>query len=333
VKIDIHAHIMPKQVFKPFDDTPRWPIFVTGADGKEEIQDIRRKSIPLEAKQMYDPVTRLKTMEKTGVDLQVLSSPPALMYYQIEDESALAFAQAMNDALAEIVAQYPNRFVGLASVPLQAPKMAALELRRAVIELGLAGVEILTNIAGRQLDWEELDVFWHEVQSLDVPVLLHPYNVTGADRMNRYYLTNLIGNPLDTALAAIHIIFGGVLDRFSKLVFCLSHAGGVLPYIIGRCDHGFKVRGEPKTIVRHKPTEYLRSFYFDTIAHAQPALDFLIRLVGADRVVMGTDYPFDMADPDPVRTVESLDSISDEQKTMIMEGNSRRLFRIRDKQQ
>ena len=206
--------------------------------------------------------------------------------------------------------------------------MAMKELDRAVNELGLSGVQILTNINGRDLDDPELMPFYEEVEKLDVPVFIHPLGVAGAERMKKYYLANLIGNPLDTTLAAAHIIFGGVLEKFPGLKFCLAHGGGNLPYIRGRLEHGYEVRPECKVAIQQPPSHYLPLMYFETITHFLPALDYLITSVGADKVMLGTDYPHDMADSQPVVTVQSLDGISDEDKERILGDNAARLFKL-----
>ncbi|MHB8132141.1 MAG: amidohydrolase family protein [Mobilitalea sp.] len=324
----MHAHIIPRACFDINESKAKWPILVVDGSGIETIQDYRRKGMAVNVAQMCDPEARIKTMEESDIDMQILSAPPSLMYYDIDIESSLTFSRKMNDNIAEIVRNYPRNFQGMASVPLQDPKIAADELDRAVSELGLKGVEILSNVNGLQLDWPDLAPFFEKAEKLNVPIFIHPYNVAGLDRMKKYYFANFIGNPVDTALAAAHIIFGGVLDKFPKLKICLSHAGGVLPYIIGRWDHGYNVRPEAKTEIHRLPSSYLRSFYFDTIAHSTTTLEFLIASMGADRVILGTDYPFDMADSYPVESVSKVIKLSKEDRSSILGGNVMVMFDI-----
>ena len=189
-----------------------------------------------------------------------------------------------------------DRLSGMATVPFKTPEAAAAELRRAVTELGLKGVQIGTTMEDVPLDDERFDPFFAAAAELDVPVVLHPYYVGTKPEFADFYFTNLIGNPLETGVAASRLILSGGLDRHPNLTVVLVHAGGFMPYQIGRLDHGYKVRPETNAKISAPPSSYLRRFYFDTITHAGTPLKFLVKLVGADRVVLGTDIPFDMAD-------------------------------------
>jgi len=183
---------------------------------------------------------------------------------------------------------------------------AADELRHAVRVLGLRGAQIGSNIMGKNLDDPELEPVWAAAAELGAFILLHPINVAGADRLSSYYLTNLIGNPLDTTIAAASLVFGGVLERHPTLKICLAHGGGFVPYQAGRFVHGWHVRTEPKSKLAKPPTESLKRFYFDTIVHSKEALAFLVGNAGAARVLLGSDYPFDMGMPEGVSQVRSL---------------------------
>jgi len=328
MKIDIHSHIIPRSCVSS-DKNGLSPYIIEDDLGNEALFDYRRIAMAIDVREMCDPEIRIKKMEKQQVDIQILSAPPSLMYYNLDSNDSLRFLKKMNDGIAKIVEKFPKKFLGLASIPLQNSKIAVHELNRSVEELGLSGIEILSNINGISLDDESLYAFYSEVQKYNLPILIHPYNVAGADRMKNYYLANLIGNPLDTALAAANIIFGGILDKFPNLRFILSHAGGVLPFIIGRWDHGFTVRKEAKKNIIQKPSNYLKNFYFDTITHSNTALEFLIEEVGADNVVMGTDFPFDMADDKPVKTVEQLKVVYESDKEKIIGRNAEKLFKIK----
>src|SRR5437763_8960580 len=174
---------------------------------------------------------------------------------------------------------------------MQAPKLAADELRHAMGKLGLRGVHIGSNVAGKNLDDPELEPVWATAAELGAFILLHPINVAGADRLSSYYLTNLIGNPLDTTIAAACLVFSGVMERHPQLKICLAHGGGFVPYQAGRLVHGWQVRTEPKRKLTKPPTDSLKRFYFDTIVHSKEALEFLVDTAGADQVLLGSDYP------------------------------------------
>ena len=278
--------------------------------------------------QLENPDRRIADMEKMRLDLTVLSIAPPHFYYNLDGEVAIAFMQRQNDRLAEIVRAYPGKFIGMATVPLQNVKAAVVEMERAVLNLNLKGVEVGSNIRGRYLGDPMFWPFYEKVASLDVPIFIHPRDVAGSERMKDFYFGNLIGNPLDTTIAAAHIIFSGVLDRFPGLKIILSHAGGNLPYICGRLQHGFNVRPECKEFIKRSPLDYVKKFYFDTIAHDSESLRFLISRVGADHVLIGTDYPYDMGDMDPVRTVEELTELPADQVSKIMGENAVSLFKI-----
>jgi aminocarboxymuconate-semialdehyde decarboxylase len=210
-------------------------------------------------------------------------------------------------------------------LPMQAPSQAADELRHAVRVLGLSGAQIGSNIAGKNLDDPELEPVWAAAAELGAFILLHPINVAGADRLSSYYLTNLIGNPLDTTIAAASLVFGGVLERHPTLKICLAHGGGFVPYQAGRFVHGWHVRAEPKSKLAKPPTESLKRFYFDTIVHSKEALAFLVGSAGADRVLLGSDYPFDMGMPEGVSQVRSL-SVPAAGQSAILGGRARVLL-------
>jgi len=329
MNIDVHAHFLPRNCFDAVDNDGRHygPTIVTGEKGREEVVFGKMNSGPI-ARQLWDPETRIKDMDAAGVDVQVLSPVAYLLYYNLETEACLWFSRQQNDGIAQVVNEYPARFLGLATVPLQEPKRALAELDRAINKLGLRGVEILSNINSRELDAPELMPFYKEVEALAAPVFIHPSGAAGSERMRKYYLTNLVGNPLDTTLAATHLIFGGILEKFPDLKFCLAHAGGNLPYIRGRLEHGYQVRPECKVEIKRPPSYYLRLLYFETITHFTPALEYLITSVGADKVMLGTDYPYDMADSQPVLKVQSLTSISEEDKQRVLGGNAAHLFKL-----
>ncbi|MFC1897745.1 amidohydrolase family protein [Chloroflexota bacterium] len=307
--IDIHCHFTPKNCIDVLGDTVR-------------DDDVINR--------LCDPEIRIKDMDATGVDMQVLSPAPPSIAYNFEPSIGLLNSKRQNDGIAQIVKEYPDRFLGMATIPLQAVDIAITELDRAVNKLGLRGVEVLSNVNGRDYDSSEFLPFFKAVEALDIPIFIHPWQVAGADRMKDYHLRNLVGNPLDTTLAAAHIVFGGILDKCPNLKVCLAHAGGYVPYQRGRWEHGYEVRPESKVNISKTPSHYVSLLYFDTITHFAPALEYLISSVGAEKVVMGTDYPYDMGDFQPVRTVTSLQRVSEDDKQKILGGNAACLFKLEE---
>ncbi len=325
--IDVHTHFLSRDCWDAIDKNGRHysPTIVTSPEGEElmVVKGINRGPI---ARQMWDPEKRIKDMDAAGVDIQLLSASPPLIYYDLDAEACLWFSRLQNDGIARTAKEFPDRFRGIATVPLQDTEKAIAELDRAVNNLGLVGVEILTTVNGLALDAPELLPFYKAVESLNVPILIHPEILPGSTHMKKYFLANLVGNPLDTTLAAAHIIFGGVLEKFPKLKICLSHGGGYLPYQRGRWEHGFKVREECRVSISKPPSEYITHLYFDIVTHFLPALEFLVGSMGADKVLLGTDYPFDMAETQPVDMVQRLANVSEKDKQRILGDNAARIF-------
>jgi len=271
---------------------------------------------------LYDIDQRIVLARMQGIDRQLVCLPPFYFAYAADPELGAAVCRAGNDALAATVAAAPDRFAAFATVPLQSPRAAVAELHRAVVELGAWGVEIGSSVAGAPLDDPALDVFWAACCELDVPVFMHPHHELGGERAAPYYLGNLFGNPSETALIAARLIFAGVFERFPQLNMILAHAGGTLAAIVGRLDHGYRVRRETKTIPK-PPSAYLAQLYVDTITHDDALLAYLVSRLGADRVVVGTDRPFDMGLDDPRGAVERIPGIDDHARAAILGGNAR----------
>jgi aminocarboxymuconate-semialdehyde decarboxylase len=228
-----------------------------------------------------------------------------------------------------MVKKHSDRFAAVATLPLQVPDEAVKELERAVKKLGLRGVEIGSNVAKRELGDEKFWPVYKVLEELDVPMFVHPHHVAGLDRLMDFYLNNLIGNPLDTTIAATRLIFSGTLEKFPKLKVVLAHGGGQFPFIFGRIEHGYKVRPEPKEKVRQPPRAFLKNLYFDTITHNPDALRYLIAFAGSDHVLTGSDYPYDMGDPDPAQTVSKLSGIKAADRRKIMRENAISLFGLK----
>ena len=246
---------------------------------------------------------KLEQMERLGIDASVLSIAPTLFFYEQPAADAVAFAERANDALAELVAGEPSLY-GFATLPLQDGERAASELERAVRELGLVGAQIGTNCGPTPIDAPELAPVLAAAESLGVPLMLHPYYVGPKPMLEDFYFTNSVGNPLDTCTAAARLIHSGALDRHPGLEVVLVHAGGFMPYQLGRLDHAFEVRREPRVAIDRPPSSYLDRFWFDSITHSDASLDFLVSLVGTERIVLGTDLPFDMGDPVPLERIK-----------------------------
>ena len=323
--IDIHAHFVPEEYLRLIEAEgephgvrvrpgPNGPLIVVGQVAIGPI------SAPY-----HNLGLRLKEMDAQGVAVHALSLMPPMVYWANGDLGN-RLARLVNDAMAGASHAHPARFVFLATLPMQDPEAAVNEVNRAVTQVGGRGVYLGTNVRGKELtDPIFLPVF-ERIYALRVPIFLHPLNVIGVQRLTSYYLHNLLGNPFDTAVAAANIIFSGLLDRFPKLEICLPHAGGALPYLIGRLNHGWKVRQECKAL-KNPPSSYLRRFTYDTISHAPESLRYLIDLVGADHVMMGSDYCFDMGYEHPVKAVTALKlSRTDQEK--ILGGNAARLLRL-----
>ena len=264
----------------------------------------------------YDLEQRLAFMHAQGITTQVLCAPPFLFYYWLDARAALDVIGRENDAIADAVAQHPARFVGLGTVPLQEVRLAVQECER-IARLGLRGVEIGSNVDGRDLDADEFRPFFEAVEALGLAILIHGANVAGGDRMDDYHLRNLVGFPADTTLAAARLIFSGLLDRFPRLRICVGQAGGFLPYAIGRFDHGHAVRPECRRFISRPPSHYLQRLYFDTITHSPRALGLLLETVGPERVMLGSDFPFDMGPPAPRSVVTAQAELSPEDRRAI----------------
>ena len=243
---------------------------------------------------------RLAEMDAQGVDVQAISPSPGQYYYGTPPELGRDAARAINDGIADAVARHPDRLVGMGTVPLQDVPMAVAEMRRCVGELGLRGIEISSNVNGRELAEEAFRPFFAAAEELGILVFLHPLGFTHGQRLSEHYLNNIIGNPLESTIALGHLIFGGVLDAYPGLKLCVAHGGGYLPGYWGRMDHAFRAREDCRQHITREPSTYLRQVWLDTLVFDQDELDSLVRTHGPDKLCLGTDYPFDMAEPDPV---------------------------------
>jgi len=328
MNIDVHAHYVPSDSLKVAAEIgARHGLKLEKNERGDLLTREGRAFLGQLKPEFSDLDLRLSIMDRQGVDMQVLSPASSYFFYWMPATESLEFARWLNDRFAETVAKHPQRFVALASVPIQDAATAAVELDRAITRLGLRGAEIASNINGRYFDDPAFDPFWDAAQALDALLFVHPNQVVGADRMNKYQLANLIGNPTDTSLAFAKLIFGGVLERFPRLKFLLAHAGGFLPYTWGRLDRGFQIQDPASRKISQPPSEYVKLLHFDTITHSSMALEYLITNFGADRVLLGSDYPYDMGDPEPVGSLGAA-KINREQMNQVASANACKLLRI-----
>lgn len=322
--IDIHAHWYPAEWLKLIEK-----------DGAKEGAALERTGsrYRITAGTLANPFderfvsleARLKKMDETGVDVHALSLTTPMVYWA-SPALGLALSQAFNDAAAAAHAKHPKRFVGLAMLPMQDPALALKEMERAAKLPGIRGMYLATNVNGLELDEKKFWDVYAKAEELGWTIFLHPVDTVGKDRTVRYYLKNLCGNPYDTGIAAAHLIFGGVLDEFKKLSFNLPHAGGTMPGLIGRWDHGTKVRAELKHM-KEPPSAYLRRFTYDTIGHDDRINRNLVALVGADRVTLGSDYCFDMGLDDPLATIGRM-GLNERDGALVAGGNALRLLHL-----
>jgi aminocarboxymuconate-semialdehyde decarboxylase len=325
--IDLHAHYVPRSFLEAIEKHGAPHGASLRQDGPDPTIMFGGRPYGPITRHYYETKPRLADMDKAGVDMQVLSLNPPMVYWA-DAELGTRLARLYNDDLAAAVAERPDRLAGLATVPLQDISAAVQELERAIIQLGLKGVYIGSNIGGKDLDHPDLFPFLAKAEALRAPVFLHPIDVLGVERLRAYYLHNGLGNPYETALAAARLIFGGVLDRLPRLQVCLAHAGGALPYLFGRLDRVYRVRKEARGTLRRAPSAYLRRFTYDTIAHSEPALRYLIGVVGADRVALGSDYRFDMGLLDPAAPVRALRPLARSDRDAILGGVAAKLLKL-----
>jgi len=294
----------------------------------QETQEINQRLFAEWASKFTSLEERLKDMDDMGIDIQAISPSPTQYYYWTDGALGLQLARMQNDKVAKIVQAHPSRFVGMGTLPLQDTDKAVLELERIVKELGLRAVEISTNINGVDFDDPRFEQFFAKIEELDALIFMHPIGFTDAGRFREYYLTNVIGQPLESTVAVSRLIFGGVLERHPNLKLCVAHGGGYLPYYAGRMDHGYKVRPECQRLISRPPSTYLHQLYYDTVVYTGETLASLVRQVGSEHVLLGTDYPFDMGESDPVGHIAGVRSLSRADKEKLWGGNAARLLKI-----
>ncbi|MFC1491560.1 amidohydrolase family protein [Nitrospinota bacterium] len=328
IAVDMHTHYIPPAYLELVrEEGNPFGLHRTELPSGEPALFVDNRLIPL-LEGFHSVDAKLADIEAQGLDIHVLSPPPFLFRYELPRDRGAESARIYNDEARALAARWPDRFAAMATVPLQDPAAAAKELERAVNRLGMRSVEIGASAGERELDDPALAPFWEAAERLGVLVLIHPICPPGRERMNDYYLFNLIGFLVETTLAAARMIFAGVLDRYPDLRICLAHAGGMALWIQGRFDHGLRALPACQGNISRPPSEYLKRFYFDTITHRPEALRFVADTVGTDRILMGTDYPFAVADPDPVGTVAAVPGLTEEQRVAIRGGTVAALLNI-----
>ena len=340
MKIDIHTHILPRQ-WPDLDKKFGYPGFVRleHCDDCSARMMIGGRVFREITDNVWNPERRIEEMDSVGVSMQVLSTVPVMFSYWAKPRDALELCRILNDHIAEVVRANPKRFVGLGTIPLQDVDLAAQELQRCERELGLRGVEIGTHVDPndychgpdcRNLDHPSLDVVWKTAQDLNAAVFVHPWDMMGKERMPKYWLPWLVGMPAESSLAICSMMFGGVFERFPKLRVAFAHGGGAFPGTIGRIEHGFHVRPDLVAIDNETaPRKYLANdktparFYVDSLVHDADALNLLLKLFGAERVALGSDYPFPLGEAEPGKLIESMGELSAKDKAQLLSETAR----------
>ncbi len=323
--LDIHSHVAVPEaaaIAKPHLDLSTIPLahFATAETKALNVQQDSDRTTRMIG---YDE--RLRDMDEAGLDMQLVMPPPPQCYFTVPIEIADKAIRILNDGIAAYVAKRPDRFVALGTVPLQDTMAAVSELERCMTKLGFKGVQIITNVAGKELSDPSLEGFWAAAERLGALVVIHPNGFTEGHRLTRFYFNNVIGNPFDTTVALHYLIFDGVLERYPDLKILAVHGGGYLSGYSGRIDHAWGARSDVRGSLPNPPTSYLKKIYVDTIVFTPHQLRGLIELYGADKVLMGTDYPYDMAEHDPIGHIvdSELDEITIQK---ICGGNAKRLL-------
>lgn len=324
--IDVHCHrecAPAAELMKAEADRIGYVPLAFGNDLTKEVN--RRQLIALRPK-MESLEERLADMDRMGVDLQAVSIAPYQTYYWAEPELGRQVSRLINDELAEAIAAYPDRFVGMGTVPLQDTTAAVEELARCVDELGFRGIEIGTNVDGGELASARLAPFWAEVEARGILVFVHPLGFTHAERFNQHFFLNILGHPLESTLAVAGLIFEGIMEAHPDLKIVVAHGGGYLPAYPARMDHAYHAREDVSHGLPRPPGEYLRRFYFDTMVFQPDQLAFLIERYGADHILLGTDYPYDMGESDPLGLVGKVAELDVADREAICGGNAARLL-------
>ncbi len=324
--IDAHTHIAipaAAQFIKPHLDLTTIPL---GHFASAETKEINAKQEADIRGCMTGYDERFVAMDKMGVDMQLVMPPPPQCYHTVAVEYAVPAARMINDGVAEFVARHKDRFIPCGTVPMQDGHESAKELERCMKTLGFKGVEILTNVAGKELSDPAFAPFWKKAEELGALVIIHPNGFTEGQRLSRFYFNNIIGNPFETTLALHYLIFDGVLERHPNLKIFAMHGGGYLGAYSGRIDHAWGARSDCQANLPKPPTSYLKKVYFDTVVFTPLQLEALVKTFGVDHIIMGTDYPFDMLEFDPIGHINSVESFDASTRAALAGGNAKKML-------
>ena len=319
--IDLHNHVIPESIIAAMRADPeRYGTRIEDDAGKRYLV---RGKLRLELLPEFSVAdAKLESMDRKGIEIAALSPGPQVFFYNLKEDQGVEAARIVNDGVAAMVERNPARLRGMATLPMQQPDAAVAEMERVVREHGFKGVEIATVAPGGELSDAKYRPLLRRAQELGLTVFTHPNTIGAAGRLDCYYLTNLIGNPLETTIMVANLMFSGALDELPRLKLLLAHGGGFAPYQVGRFVHGHKVRPETRAHTASSAKALLRRFHFDTLTHDSQALRYLIDLVGAERIVVGTDAPFDMGDENPRATLSALSP----EEVMTLRRNALRLL-------
>ena len=303
--IDFHSHVIPETIVAAMSADPeRYATRIEADAGKRYLV---RGKLRLELLAEFSVAeAKLEAMDRKGIEISVISPGPQVFFYNLKEGEGIEAARLVNDGIAAMAAKNPARLRGMATLPMQHPEAAVAEMERVAREHGFKGIELATTAPGSELADARYRPVLRRAQELKMTIFAHPNTIGAGGRLDCYYLTNLIGNPLETTIMVANLMFSGVLDELPRLKMLLAHGGGFAPYQVGRFVHGHKVRPETRAHTAASAKELLKRFYFDTITHEPQALRYLIELVGAGRIVVGTDSPFDMGDENPRATLSHL---------------------------
>lgn len=324
LKIDCHAHIMPRDWKSQKEKVgyPGWIELQHQESGNARMYQDDGTFFREVKPNCWDPLEILKDMDAYNVDTMILCTIPVLFSYWAKPKDALEWSQFINNHLASVVNDHPKRFLALGTLPMQDVDLAIQELRRCRNELGMHGVEIGSNINGTNLDDECFFPLWAEAQKLQMGIFVHPWEMMGGERANKYWGKWLIGMPAETALAVTSMIFGGVFDKFPDLKVMFAHGAGAFPFTLGRISHGYQCRPDLVNVNNvQDPREYVGRFWVDGITHDRDAFAFLVSVLGADKIAYGTDYPFPLGDLEHGKMIEESDDITDETKEAVFQNS------------
>lgn len=290
-------------------------------------QELYRQQHASRTKAWTEIPTRIGDMDKMDLDVMAISCLPTQFYYVVEPSVGAESSQIINDGIAAKIKEEPKRFVGLGTVPLQDTDLAIKELNRCIKELDFRGVQIGAGVRDEELSAERLEPFWARCQELDIPIFIHPASFV-SPRFSYHHLANLIGNPLDTTVAVHYLIFDGVMERYPKIKFHLSHGGAFAAAYSARMDHAFGAKPDCREHIDELPSTYLKRFYVDTVVFSIDQLEYLIKKFGADHVALGTDYPADMGEYNPVEQVYQVEGLSESDREKICGLNAIKLMKL-----